>query len=186
MEILTALTLLVAVIAWLAAAYARLQHLYRDVQFAWKKWYTATRHRNECLSDFVAVFAGFLPQENMLPRDMRKWTEDSSRALEALPGAPIAGTGHLLENAEQELRRIMTSSGHTIENAPRLRECDQLLGLYQAMTISRNQQEEEGRFYNRSAHIYNSALDEPLTRLLAPLLGFSPVEVLSSTRQTGR
>lgn len=176
MEYIVALALLVTVGACVVAAYARLHHLYGRVQGAWAKWNEATRRRNDCLGDFVAVFASFLPQEDMLPRDIRRWVEDSSRALEATPAAPLLGAGHVLTAAERQLRRMMTYSGRAMEATPRMRESDQLLGLYQAMAVSRHQQEEVAGYYNRSVHDYNAALNEPLTRLLAPVLGFAPVE----------
>ena len=176
MEYIVALALLVAVGACVAAAYARLHHLYVRVQGAWEKWNAATRRRNDCLGDFIAVFASFLPREDMLPRNMRRWMEDSRRALEATPAAPQLGAGHELGDTEHQLRRMMIYSGRTLEASPHMQESDQLLGLYQAMAVSRHQQEEIADFYNRSAHDYNSALNEPISRLLAPVLGFAPVE----------
>lgn len=178
MVYIVALALLVLVGAWLAAAYARLHHLYGRVQGAWVSWQAATMHRNECLGDFVAVFAGFLPREDMLPRNMRRWVADSHRALQATPAAPLRGTAHLLGDTERCLARSIRSSGHAMESTPLMRDCEQLLGLYQAMAVSRHRQEELTRLYNRSVHDYNTALAEPLTRLLAPVLGFAPVESL--------
>ncbi len=183
MEYIVALALLVLVGACVVAAYARLHHLNGRVQSAWKRWNTATRQRNDCLGDFVAVFASFLPQDDMLPRNMRRWAEDSSRALAATPGAPLLGAGQLLADAERHLLHMMRSSGQALEDIPQLRESDQLLGLYQAMAVSHSRQEEVARFYNRSVHDYNAALDEPLSRLLAPMLGFAPVDELTPPRQ---
>ena len=183
MEYIVALSLLVAVGACVVAAYARLHHLYIRVQSAWTRWNAATRRRNDCLGDFVAVFASYMPQNDMLARNMRRWAADSSRALAATPSAPPYGTGQLLGDAERHLQRMMTYSGRELEATPHLRESEQLLGLYQAMAVSHSQQEEVARFYNRSVHDYNTALDEPLTRFLAPVLGFAPVEELGAPRR---
>lgn len=180
MEYIIALALLVAVGGWVVAAYTRLEQLYRRAQGAWERWNAATQQRNDCLGDFVAVFASFLPREDMLPRDMRKWAEDSQRELTSTPKAPLQGTGKHLSNAEYELRRMIRSSGHAMETEPRMKESEQLLGLYQAMAVSRSRQEEVAQFYKRSAHDYNIALNEPLTRFLAPVLGFSPLDELET------
>ena len=182
MEYIIALTLLVAVGAWVVGAFIRLHHLYERVQLAWEKWHFATRHRNDCLGDFVAVFASYLPQEDMLARDMRRWAEDSRRALAALPAAPILGAGQVLGHAESKLQRMMRYSGRAVEATPLLRENEQLLGLYQAMAISHRMQEEEARLYNRSVHDFNSALDEPAMRLIAPTLGFCPMDDLHQAK----
>ena len=179
MEQIAALSLLVAVAAWMVASFARLEHLNRRVQQAWQKWNHATRRRNDCLGDFVAVYASYLPREDMLPRDMRRWAEDSRRALEELPHAPILGSAQSLGLAEKHLQRLLRHTRRLMESSPPEDANEQLIGLYQAMAISLRLQVEEARYYNRSVHDYNSALDEPITRLVAPLLGFAPAEELA-------
>lgn len=178
MEYLIALTLLVLVGAWVVGAYIRLHHLYERVQGAWVKWHSAAEHRNECLGDFVAVFACHLPQEDMLARDIRRWAEDSRRALAARPAAPQQGSNHELELTERQLRRIMRYSVRAMEAAPQAHETEQLLGLYHSMALSDRLQQEEARLYNRSVHDFNAALDEPAMRLIGPTLGFSPMDAL--------
>ena len=180
MEYIAALSLLVAVAAWIAAAYTRLRHLYANVQHAWVRWNAATQQRNACLGDFTAVFASFLTQEDMLPRDMRRWTEDSQRALEAMGTAPPIGSAPLLADAERKLQRMIRYSAYTLETTPKMKESEQLLGLYHAMSVSRNLQAEVGKNYNRRVRDYNAAINEPLTRLFAPVLGFKAVAEVSS------
>lgn len=184
MEYLIALALLVLVGAWVVGAFIRLHHLHERVQSAWEKWQSATQHRNDCLGDFVSLFACYLPQEDTLARDMRRWAEDSRRALAALTNAPVLGAGQVLGHAERNLERILRYSGRTVEATPQLRENEQLLGLYQAMAVSHRMQAEEARLYNRSVHDFNAALDEPAMRLLAPTLGFSPMDEISGRPTT--
>lgn len=178
MEYLIALTLLVLVGAWVVGAYIRLHHLYVRVQGAWKKWHSAAEHRNECLGDFVAVFACHLPQEDMLARDIRRWSEDSRRALAAQPAAPLQGHVHELELTERHLRRILRYSGRAMEATPQADETEQLLGLYHTMALSDRLQQEEAHIYNRTVRDFNAALDEPAMRLIGPTLGFSPIDDL--------
>ena len=181
MEYLIALTLLVLVGAWVVGAYIRLHHLYERVQGAWVKWHSAAEHRNECLGDFVAVFACHLPQEDMLARDIRRWAEDSRRALAARPAAPLQGSCHELELTERQLRRIMRYSGRAMEATPPVTdENEQLLGLYHTMALSDRLQQQQAHAYNRTVHDFNSALDEPAMRLLGPTLGFSPMDNLNA------
>ncbi len=179
MEQIIALSLLVAVAAWMVASFARLEHLNRRVQQAWKKWNHATRRRNDCLGDFVTVYASYLPREDMLPRKMRRWAEDSRRALEELPHAPMLGSSESLGLAEKHLQRLLRHTRRLMESNPPVDANEQLLGLYQAMSVSLRMQVEEAHYYNRSVHDYNAALDEPITRLVAPLLGFAPVDELA-------
>lgn len=178
MELLVSFTLLVAVGAWLAAAYARLHHLHSRVQSAWAQWSRATCRKNECLGDFLSVFAGYLPQGDMLPRQMRRWTEDSQRALLAAPTAPPPGGLASLEKAERSLRRMLGDSVQTLENSAPMREDEHLLQLCSAISVSLFQQEEIARHYNRHAADYNHALSAPTGRLVGGLFGFNPATEL--------
>lgn len=175
MEYVVALTLLVALGAWVVSAYLRLFHLYERVQGAWCRWSDATRHRNECLGDFVQVFAAYLPQGDTLPRDMRRWAEDSARALVAAPGAPHCGNLANLASAERHLRRVVSHSVHTLETTQTMREDTRLQELSHAVSVALYRQEELASFYNRSVAEYNTALAAPGGKLLGGLFGFCPV-----------
>lgn len=170
------LALLVAVAAWLTAVFHRLNHLYGQVQSAWVQWSHATRQRNECLGDFAAVFSGYLPQGDMLPRDLRRLTEDSQRALTASPQAPVAGRMLSMGAAERALRRVVGDSVQTLENSDRMRGNQHLLQLCSQMSVTLFQQEQIARSYNRFAADYNQALSAPGGRLVGGLFGFVPVD----------
>lgn len=173
MEMLVSFTLLVAVGAWLAAAYARLHHLYSRVQSSWEQWSRATCRKNECLGDFLSVFSGYLPQGDMLPRQMRRWAEDSQRALLAAPSVPLPGSLDSLGVAERHLRRMLGDSVQTLERSPEMRENECLLQLCNAISVSLFQQEEIARHYNRHVADYNHALAAPTGRLVGGLFGFN-------------
>ena len=175
MEYVVAFTLLVALGAWVVSAYLRLFHLYERVQGAWSRWSEATRHRNECLGDFVQVFAAHLPQGDILPRDMRRWAADSARALVAAPGAPRCGNLADLASVERQLRRTLSHSVHTLETTQRMRDDARLQELCSAVSVALYRQEELATFYNRSVAEYNTALAAPSGKLLGGLFGFCPV-----------
>lgn len=183
MNYIAALALLVAVMACLVGEYVRLEHLKRRVEGAWNQWNHATRRRNERLGDFVAVLASYLPQEDELAREMRRWVTDSGRALAAQHGAPALGCGAKLSEAERHLQVMMRSSGRAVESSTELRDNVQLQELYQAMATSHLMQSAETQHYNRLVHDYNAALAAPMTRLLAPVLGFSALEEIRQGRR---
>ena len=181
MEYIVALTLLVALGAWVVSSYLRLFYLYEKVQGAWQQWSQATRQRNDCVADFVRLFALCLPQGDVLPRDMRRWTEDSKRALVASPHAPSVGNVAGLSRAERSLRRVLSHSVHTLETTQPLRDNDDLRNLCSALTVSLYRQEEMAGLYNRSVIQYNQALLAPGARLVASLFGFSPAARMSGS-----
>lgn len=176
MEYIIPLALLVAVAAWLTAVFHRLNHLYGQVQSAWMQWSHATRQRNECLGDFTAVFSGYLPQGDMLPRDLRRLTEDSQRALSSSPQAPMAGAMGAVGEAERALRRVVGDSVQTLESSAPMRENQRLLQLCSQMSVTLFQQEQMARSYNRLAADYNQALSAPSGRLVGGIFGFLPVD----------
>lgn len=175
MEYIIAFALLVALGAWVVGAYLRLFHLYEQVQGAWQQWSRATLHRNECLRDFVHEFAGYLPEGDVLPRDMHRWEEDSRRALKASPVAPREGNFSCIALAERHLRRAVNYSVHTLENMQHMRENEQLLSLCSAVSVSQFQQDTQMQLYNRSAAEYNTALHSPGAKIVAGIFGFTPV-----------
>lgn len=183
MNYIAALALLVAVMAWLVGEYMRLEHLKKRVEGAWSQWNHATRRRNERLGDFVTVLASYIPKEDQLAREMRRWVTDSGRALDALHGAPIQGSGTRLSEAEQRLQVMMSSSGRAVETNAEMRASVHLQELYQAVAVSHLMQSAETQHYNRLVHDYNAALETPMTRLLAPVLGFSALEEIRQGRR---
>lgn len=183
MNYIAALALLVAVMAWLVGEYMRLEHMKRRVEGAWSQWNHATRRRNERLGDFVAVLASYMPKEDQLAREMRRWMTDSGRALDAQHGAPVQGSGTKLSEAERRLQVMMRSSGRAVETNAEMRASVQLQELYQAMAVSHLMQSAETQHYNRLVHDYNAALSAPMTRLLAPVLGFSALEEIGQGRR---
>lgn len=175
MEYIIALSLLVAMGAWVVGAYLRLFHLYERVQGAWQQWSLATEQRNECLRDFTDAIADYLPAGDVLPQDMNRWEEDSRRALQASPTAPREGNFTCIARAERHLRRAVNYSVRTLENTQLMRENEQLLSLCSAVSVSLYQQDAQMRLYNRSASEYNTALHSPGAKIVAGIFGFTPV-----------
>lgn len=179
MEYVVMLGLLSLVGAGVAAVYARLRQLRARVVGAWKQQDAATRRRNECLLDFAAVLAGYLPQEDMMVREMRRLAEDSGRALNAA-AMPLLGMANGLNETEQQLQRSISHAARAMEAATPMLHSEQLLGLYHALAVSCRMQEEAAQAYNRSVVDFNAVLDAPMPRLLAPLLGFSALDELAT------
>ena len=180
MNYVVALGLLALVGAWVMAVYSKLHHLYEQTRVAWGHWIATTSHRNDCLWDLSMVVASYVQRDDMLPRDLRKWVTNSRRALDNTSAPPLHGADEQLKNTEHHLRRLIAHMAQLLGERPLMRESEQLLGLYNAMSVARNHQTEAGQQYDRAAHHFNTALHEPLSYLLAPLLGFHQVSLLSS------
>lgn len=173
---LVSLALFVILGAWLVSVYSRFNHLYARVQESWKQWADATKVRNSCLGDFTRRFSAELPKDSVLPRDLRRLLEDSSRALQATTGAPEQGEHQQIGEYEKRLRQAMSSSVSALESSPVMRDDHRLMALCRDMSASLVQQEQFARFYNRHAGLYNEALNSPGGKLFGSMMGFSPVE----------
>lgn len=176
------LGMLVAVAAWVAAVYSRLNFLHGQVQDAWLQWVHATRRRNECLGDFTAAFAACLPQGSMLPRNLRRLTEDSRLALAAGAAPPRPLCMKAVHDVEEHLQSTMRDSVSVIENDRNLRENTVLVQLCNAISLSVWRQEQEERNYNRYAGDYNNAIDSPAVHWVAEAFGFEPASHLRRAR----
>jgi len=175
---LVCLAMFVILGAWLVSVYSRFNHLYARVQESWKQWADATKLRNSFLGDFTRRFSAELPKDSVLPRDLRRLLEDSSRALQATTKAPEQGGSQLISKYEKLLRQVMASSLVALENDPVMRDDHRLSALCRDMSVSLVQQDQFARFYNRHAGLYNEALNSPGGRLFGSMMGFSPVERL--------
>ncbi len=175
---LVCLAMFVILGAWLVSVYSRFNHLYARVQESWKQWADATKIRNSFLGDFTRRFSAELPKDSVLPRDLRRLLEDSSRALQATTKAPEQGGSQLIGKYEKLLRQVMASSVIALENNPVMRDDHRLSALCRDMSVSLVQQDQFARFYNRHAGLYNEALNSPGGRLFGSMMGFSPVERL--------
>ena len=122
----------------------------------------------------MQVFAAYLPQGDILPRDMRRWAADSARALVAAPAAPRCGNLANLASAERHLRRVVSHSVHTLETTQTMRDDARLQELSHAVSVALYRQEELAGFYNRSVAEYNTELAAPCGKLLGGLFGFCP------------
>lgn len=176
MEYAVPLGILVAFLAWIVGTFSRLHHLHHMAVVAWNHWSRATRHRNECLSDFTSLFSGYLPQEDIRPRNLRRLTDDSSRALETHPNLPAGDDLRLLSRGEKSLRRVVVSAVQAMENSSNMREDSQLNELSSRVSLSLFQQDELTRNFNRSVGNYNHALTAPGAKFVADMFGFSPLE----------
>lgn len=186
MAYLVSFALLVAVLAWVVGVYNNLEHLRGAVCNCWGQWRKATHRRNECLADFAAVFASFMPQGDSLPRDLRRMAEDSDRSL-ALALEPRWSRMHgFLGGAEQALRKVVDLSVQAVEDSPELRRHEALQRLCTSVTVSLYQQAQIASLFNRAAADYNSALASPSARFLAPVLGFLAADPLDVPAQDTR
>ena len=183
METLVSIGLLVAVLAWVVSVYNRLFHLRNEVRGAWKQWVLATRSRNEQLSDFADTFAGVLPQESPLPRQLLRMGVDSERLLRNLDEPRWGAEGEaFMPGMEWVLQRALHESVDEVEHAPQMQEHLRLQQLCGLMSMALYQQEHRTRLFNRAAQEYNAALISPGGRALAPIFGFRPTGALEEPK----
>lgn len=176
MEYAVPLGILVAFAAWIVATFSRLNHLHRMAVQAWARWNEATRMRNACLADFTIIFSGHLPQEDMRPRNLRRLTDDSARALASYQALPGGDDMRLLSRSEKSLRQVVVSAVQTMESSASMRGDTTLNELSSRVSLSLFEQDELTRLFNRSVGDFNLALTAPGARLVAGLFGFSPLE----------
>ena len=175
MEYIVSLTLLVALAAWLLGSYLRLYHLYTQVQGAWSRWVAAANLRNENVETFARQLVEHLPEDDVLPRDMRHWVADSKRVLAGMssPLPDIVPDG--MVSIERRLRRVLSHSVHAVECSPNMRGDERLKSTCEAMSHALYKQDEVARFYGFSAKQYNAALRAPGAKMVASIFGFIPV-----------
>lgn len=178
MEYLIPLGILVAFLSWIVATFSRLHHLHNLALAAWSKWSAATQYRNECLMDFTILFSGYLPREDIRPRNLRRLADDSRRTLDISQTLPDVEEIRNLSSAEKSLRRVVVSAVQTLEDSDAMRKDSQLSELCSKVSLSLFQQDELTRSYNRSVGNFNLALASPGARLVAGMFGFSPLEEL--------
>lgn len=172
--------LLVAVMAWLVSVYNKLNWMRTQVQEAWTQWSRVTMQRNERLGDLAAELSACLPQDAMLPRDLRRLIEDSRLALSSRPSAPRPGGLRGLRETEMGLRQRVGDSVMVIEQDSIMRTNADLVQMCRDVSASIERQEQIARSYNRSAGDYNNALIAPVSKLVANLFGFVPVAQMYS------
>lgn len=178
MEYVVPLGILVAFLAWIISTFSRLHHLQSVVYTAWAKWSAATQYRNACVVDFTTLFSGYLPQEDMRPRNLRRLADDSRRTLDTHHELPVADQVRQLSSAEKTLRSVVVSAVQTMEDSESMRRDSQLAELCTRVSLSLFQQDELTRSYNQSVGNYNLALAAPGARLVAGIFGFAPLEEL--------
>lgn len=176
MEYAVPLGILVAFAAWIVATFTRLYHLHRMVGQAWERWSRVTRRRNECLAHFASIFSGYLPREDMRPRNLRRLTDDLSRTLEAHPDMPTRDDMRLLSHAEKSLRNVVVSAVQAMENSAIMREDIELNELSSRVSLSLFEQDELTRVFNRSVGNYNLALEAPGARMVAGMFGYTALD----------
>ena len=126
MMYLVSFALLVALIAWIAGIYNHLDYLRGVVCDCWGQWRKATRHRNECLADFTAVFSMLMPRGDPLPRELRRMREDSERSLALALEPRWSKVRGFVGGAEQLLRHAVAQSMHVVESSPAMRSHESL------------------------------------------------------------
>lgn len=178
MQYVVSFALLVALVAWMVGVYNQLDHLRNVVCSCWGQWCRATHRRNECLADFAAVFAHFLPHEDPLPGRLMRMAEDSDRSLALVPEPRWSREHGFLGGAEQLLRRAVAQSVQLVEDSPDMRAHQQLQLLCSGVSVSLYQQDQLASLFNHAAVEYNAALAAPAGRLLAPLFGFAEADTL--------
>lgn len=179
MQYLVSFALLVAFVAWMVGVYNNLFHLRGSVCNCWGQWRKATHHRNECLNDFAAAFALFMPSGDPLPDSLRRLAADSERSL-ALCLEPRWSALHgFVGRAEARLRQVVAHSVQVVEDSPEMRAHEHLQQLCSSVAVSLYQQDQLAELFNRAAREYNAALETPAARLLAPLFGFAGADPLT-------
>lgn len=182
MQYVVSLALLVALAAWMVGVYNHLCHLRSAVCVCWGEWRKVTHHRNECLADFAAAFASFVPQGDPLPGSLRRLAADSERSL-ALSREPRWGAQHgFAGEAESLLRQAVARCVRAVEDSPAMRSHEHLQKLCSGVAVSLYQQDQVSELFDRAAREYNAALRSPSARFLAPLFGFSGADQLSITQ----
>lgn len=183
MAYLVSFALLVALLAWMVGVYNNLEHLRGVVCNCWGQWRVATHRRNECLNDFVAAFASFMPRGDALPRDLRRMVEDSERSLALALEPRWSGRYGMLGRAELILRRAVARSVQVVEDTPGMRDHEHLRRLCSSMSVSLYQQDQVAALFNHAALEYNAALASPSARLLAPIFGFDRADALDASAE---
>lgn len=186
MPYLVSFALLVTLAAWMVGVYNNLEHLRSVVCYCWGQWRKVTHQRNECLADFVALFAMFLPQGDALPVDLKRLVEDSERTL-ALAFEPRWSRMHgFVGGAEQLLRLTVARSVQVVDDTPAMRQHEPLQRLCCTMAVALEQQDRVTALFNRAAAEYNAALTAPSARFLAPLFGFVAADPLTPGQEQAR
>lgn len=187
MQYLISFALMVAFAAWLVGVYNNLCLLRSAVCNCWGQWRKATHHRNECLIDFAAAFASFVPQDNPLPESLRRMAAESERSLALLSREPRWSSCHgFLSGAESLLRQTVERSVQAVEDSPAMRAHEHLQRLCSGVAVSLYQQDQVATLFNRAALEYNAALARPSARLLAPIFGFNGADPLLPEPQNAR
>lgn len=183
MQYLVAFAMLVALGAWIVGVYNHLVHLRSAVCSSWGQWLRATHRRNNCLRDFAASFASFLPQHDPMPVHLVRLAEDSEHAI-ALSLEPRWGKAHgFMGGAERLLRQAVATSVQMVEESPAMREHEQMQRLCSGVSSALYQQDQSEAIFNRAAREYNSALRTPSARLLGPVFGFARADTLDAWQQ---
>ena len=178
MAYLVSFALLVALGAWIVGVYNNLEHLRGVVCSCWGQWRRTTHRRNECLNDYVAAFALFMPANAALPQDLRRLVEDSERALALAVEPRWSGEAGMQGGAELVLRRAVVQSLQVVEDTPVMYGHEHLQRLCSSISVCLYQQDQVAASFNHAAQAYNAALASPSARLLAPLLGFARADAL--------
>lgn len=186
MQYLISLALLVAVGGWIVGVYNRLHHLRGSVCNCWSQWRKATHYRNECLSDFTAAFAAFLPREEPMLRHLRHLVADSERSLSLAPEPRWNSRCGFVAGAEQLVRQAVAQSVRMVEESPAMSAHEHLLELCSSVSLSLHRQEQLSALFNAAAGEYNAALGSPSARLLAPVFGFEAADTLDAPTQKTR
>ncbi|MDO5450652.1 MAG: hypothetical protein Q4F30_07170 [Akkermansia sp.] len=173
MSYLVSLGLLVLVASWVAAVYNRLSHLRGLVAEAWLQWLLATRQRNACAADFAAAFTLRRPPGDMLPRSIRKLTEDSELSLESATAERNNAGALRAALAEHELAAVFRATFLAVQETDTMVADEQLQLLGSRLSRALFRQEQSARVFNRMAQDYNHALEDVSGRVLGSVFGFS-------------
>lgn len=171
--------ILVAILAWMAGTYIRLNYLRKIAGSAWEHWTRITRARNECLMEFIVYFSGYLPQGDIRPRRLRRLTDDSNRVVDMLPGPPANDELHHLSVSETQLRRILAGAVQLMADSSEMQSDDMLITLSGRVSLSLFEQDEVTREYNRCVAVYNNAVEAPGVPWMAELFGFSLMDKIN-------
>ncbi len=179
MEFAVPMGILVAVLAWIIATYFKLNHLRHAARDAWQRWGEATRRRNSCLLELSVHLSEFLPREDVLPRRIKRLTDDTQRVLSLFPEPPSNDELRHLSHAERKLRNIVIGTVQSMENNAGMSTDTEFIELMNRVSLSLFRQDETTLLYNTRARVYNVALESPGAQWVAELFGFSALHPIA-------
>lgn len=179
MEYAVPLGILVALITWIVVTCIKFNHLRQQARHAWIRWGHATQQRNTCLLELSICLNGFLPREDVRPRQMKRLADDTQRMLSLFSELPPNDELRHLSHSERKLRDLVIGTVRTMEDSAEMSEDAELTELMNRLSLSLFRQDETTLLYNTRARAYNMALESPGAQWIAQLFGFASLHTIA-------